>query len=687
MLIDGIRIYKKQDSLSTACYDIDVQSFCNSDVEPTIADLISPLNNITRWYNQPIGGSQYHHTDELESLPSNIVWADNDSGNPRIPVEIIFDLGAPEGDEYQEFESINNPTIEDIQVTGNSITWYATETGTISLPITTPLVTASIYYAAQGSTACRLGVEVFVGILNPIGDGFQEFCSSDNPTIANLEMEVTNASHSIVWYSEETGGVVYNNSDLLVDGTTYYAEQTNGTNISEERIPVLVSIIDVEANSQVYNREIAVAQGETIATLTSFFQLENTILWYDDVSRGNAYSNAYELIDGETYYARIGEGLCSGLRVLAVTVYIEEIIIPELITCIKFLPKPGDRYVISGWVREDALIATSSEVRNFSDVSDAFIDLLEYLKNKVLEQESIPDVYVLRLDPLAPNVDALVPYVKDIGSNNLTIYNFELEKENTDGINRTIGFSFSLDANNLYKFTYKTPKVRWSFPPFPDVIRDYHYPMLNNPSISITFKDASVCVDNFCITSDFSIEGDQAYLSTSLTNELSEGSTLSGIESSVEFFTYQEDQDYQVMSYLNTSIELVYKDIDGTVIPLETNELIFNPKGNIIDGWQRISTDFTIPGNAANMTIFLKNEGDGLNAYFDDVRLHPFDSNMKSFVYDATTQRLQAELDENNYATFYEYDYEGGLVRVKKETERGVYTIQETRSGNSKLNN
>jgi len=71
-------------------------------------------------------------------------------------------------------------------------------------------------------------------------------------------------------------------------------------------------------------------------------------------------------------------------------------------------------------------------------------------------------------------------------------------------------------------------------------------------------------------------------------------------------------------------------------------------------------------------------------AYFDDIRIHPFNGNMKSFVYDPNTQRLMAELDENNYATFYEYDQEGGLIRVKKETEKGVYTIQETRSSSAK---
>jgi hypothetical protein len=40
-----------------------------------------------------------------------------------------------------------------------------------------------------------------------------------------------------------------------------------------------------------------------------------------------------------------------------------------------------------------------------------------------------------------------------------------------------------------------------------------------------------------------------------------------------------------------------------------------------------------------------------------------------------------AELDDRNYATFYEYDEEGTLVRVKKETEKGIYTIKESRSG------
>lgn len=57
---------------------------------------------------------------------------------------------------------------------------------------------------------------------------------------------------------------------------------------------------------------------------------------------------------------------------------------------------------------------------------------------------------------------------------------------------------------------------------------------------------------------------------------------------------------------------------------------------------------------------------------------------MKSYVYDPLTLRLTAELDEQNYATFYEYDEEGALIRVKKETERGIMTIKESRNNSSK---
>lgn len=116
-----------------------------------------------------------------------------------------------------------------------------------------------------------------------------------------------------------------------------------------------------------------------------------------------------------------------------------------------------------------------------------------------------------------------------------------------------------------------------------------------------------------------------------------------------------------------------------------TAQYIFAPSGKIIDGWQRIQGVFDVPSPAMASEIYVDLISlNGKDVYFDDVRVQPFNSSMKSYVYDWRSQRLMAELDENNFATFYEYDDEGILIRIKKETERGIMTIQETRSALTK---
>jgi|GEM_PF-422037 len=104
-------------------------------------------------------------------------------------------------------------------------------------------------------------------------------------------------------------------------------------------------------------------------------------------------------------------------------------------------------------------------------------------------------------------------------------------------------------------------------------------------------------------------------------------------------------------------------------------------KSKLINDWQRYELYFDIPSTAgpANLTIDIANTT-GQNVYVDDIRVHPFDANIKTFVYHMFDFKYMAQLDENNFATFYEYDAEGKLVRVKKETERGIMTLQENRS-------
>lgn len=131
----------------------------------------------------------------------------------------------------------------------------------------------------------------------------------------------------------------------------------------------------------------------------------------------------------------------------------------------------------------------------------------------------------------------------------------------------------------------------------------------------------------------------------------------------------QESNNAQEMTYAGPALGLTFT--GGTSLSP------FVPSGPIIDGWQRIDGTFTVPSTATEVFVKLINTGNN-KVYFDDLRIQPLKASLKSFVYDPVSMRLMAELDENNYATFYEYDEEGALIRVKKETERGVKTIKET---------
>lgn len=123
-------------------------------------------------------------------------------------------------------------------------------------------------------------------------------------------------------------------------------------------------------------------------------------------------------------------------------------------------------------------------------------------------------------------------------------------------------------------------------------------------------------------------------------------------------------------TYQNTYLEISFVGVSVVIPPLY-------PSGQIIDGWQRIEQEITVPLNATSINITMKTTNS--ESYFDDIRFFPYDGSMMSYVYDPVSLRLMAELDERNYSTLYEYDEEGKLIRVKKETEKGIMTIQENR--------
>jgi hypothetical protein len=128
---------------------------------------------------------------------------------------------------------------------------------------------------------------------------------------------------------------------------------------------------------------------------------------------------------------------------------------------------------------------------------------------------------------------------------------------------------------------------------------------------------------------------------------------------------------------------LTYTNIEVTLDFGAGTSVSLIPVGPIIEGWQKIEGSFDVPEGISSAKVNFINTSEQ-PVYFDDIRIHPFNANMKTYVYDPINLRLLAEADANNYSSFYEYDDEGTLIRTKAETKEGIKTITETRSAKQK---
>ncbi|MCH2043330.1 MAG: hypothetical protein MK212_04260 [Saprospiraceae bacterium] len=62
----------------------------------------------------------------------------------------------------------------------------------------------------------------------------------------------------------------------------------------------------------------------------------------------------------------------------------------------------------------------------------------------------------------------------------------------------------------------------------------------------------------------------------------------------------------------------------------------------------------------------------------DDLIVHPFDASVVASVYDVDNYRLLTTFDNNHFGSFYQYNQEGKLIRMQKETLKGLRTLSET---------
>ncbi|MCC9066615.1 T9SS type B sorting domain-containing protein [Flavobacterium piscisymbiosum] len=250
-----------------------------------------------------------------------IVWSYND-GNGNISTQSqtvnITSQPLPTANSPQTFCFNQNATLDDIVVTGQNKKWYDAATAGVILPNTTTVQNEVTYYVSQTTNGCesaRIPVKTKIqNTLPPTGDANQPFCTGQNPTIANLQIN----GDLIKWYDSVDNGVLLQQTTNLVDGKTYYASQTiNGC--ESPRIGIKVSIVNTpSAPTGNANQEFCKSEN---ATLNDIQITGQNTKWYDTNFSAAVLPNTTLLENNKTYYVSQTIGCESDRTPILVQVY------------------------------------------------------------------------------------------------------------------------------------------------------------------------------------------------------------------------------------------------------------------------------------------------------------------------------------------------------------------------------
>lgn len=306
----------------------DSQTFCQID-NPTVGYIQVNESNVV-WYVSPNGGTPLAASDLLVSETvyyAAIVDPVTDcESSIRLAITIeIVDPNTPTTDNMnQSFCVADNPTIANIQVNETNIVWYNAATGGTQLPTGTALIDGSVYYAAavDAETGCESSIRLAITIdINDSGtptttDDTQDFCQSENPTVADLQ---TNESN-VVFFDAATGGNQLTPDTALATGAIYYAsfDATSGC-ASSIRLAITVTLNSTPTPTTIDDtQDFCLLDSPTVADIQVN---ESGVIFYDAPTGGNIVSPSTALVAG-VYYATIVDPVsgCESSVRLAVTV-------------------------------------------------------------------------------------------------------------------------------------------------------------------------------------------------------------------------------------------------------------------------------------------------------------------------------------------------------------------------------
>ncbi len=223
-------------------------------------------------------------------------------------------------DDTQSFCDLESPTVASLSAVdaGSGISWYATATSTTPLSLSTVLVNGEDYFVDNSQGNCGSRIRVVVTIYGPpVGSPFGGVCrpTPGEAVIGLLEV----FGNNIRWYTTPSGGTALDPNTVLIDGTIYYASQTNPeTGCETSRHPQFVNVGIVPTPTGPANQIFCEnpLSPPTIANLNA--SGDNN--WYLTPTATSPLNVNTPLVNGQTYYATTTDPPCESTGRLAVTV-------------------------------------------------------------------------------------------------------------------------------------------------------------------------------------------------------------------------------------------------------------------------------------------------------------------------------------------------------------------------------
>ena len=183
-------------------------------------------------------GATIDVTDVCINTTGSVVTISNAPGLPDGAYDITYDLSGA---------NLSLGNVANVTFTGGT-TSFSIPVGLVANAGTTTISISDILFNVTTCGASNLSIPPFnFEVIDPtppvLNTGGDLFCIINNPTIADLTANVTGGSGTITWYDQPTGGTAFNSTDLLTDGTTYYATVTDGNSCeSSTRLAVTVDL-------------------------------------------------------------------------------------------------------------------------------------------------------------------------------------------------------------------------------------------------------------------------------------------------------------------------------------------------------------------------------------------------------------------------------------------------------------